>query len=115
MLSADCRRNLRGSMTASAVGIVELRDRSVLLVDDDDVTRGLLRSLLRVSGLRVVGECSSGERALADYQRLRPEIVCLDIDMPGLDGIAVLGRIRELSSDTIVIMISGETSEGNTR
>jgi len=94
---------------------VDLRNRTVMIVDDDDVIRGLLRSLLRVAGLTVVAESAGAERALADYRRLRPEIVCLDIDMPGLDGLAVLGQIRELSQDAIVIMISAETTEGNTR
>ena len=95
--------------------VEKLQDRTVMLADDDDVTRGLLRSLLRVSGLRVVAESANGERALADYKRLRPDIVCLDIDMPGVDGLTVLGEIRALSADAIIIMISGETSEGNTR
>lgn len=94
---------------------VDLRNRTVLIADDDDVTRGLLRSLLRVSGLQVIAECANGERALAEYRRLRPEIVCLDIDMPGVDGLAALSQIRGLSSETVIIMISGETSEGNTR
>lgn len=99
----------------SAHDTAGLRDHTVLIADDDDVTRGMLRSLLRASGLQVVAESASGEQAIAAYRRLRPEIVCLDIDMPGVDGLEVLSQIRALSSEAVVIMISGETTEANTR
>ena len=94
---------------------VGLAGRTVIIADDDDLTRGLLRSLLRVAGLEVVAETGTGERTIAAYERLRPEIVCLDIDMPDLNGLEVLSRIRTMSAETIIIMISGETTAENIR
>jgi len=89
--------------------------QSVLIADDDEIVRGLLRALLRVAGLNVVAEAANGERALAAYRTHRPQIVCLDIDMPGMDGLEVLSQIRSMSAETIVLMISAETTSENTR
>lgn len=90
-------------------------DQTVLIAEDDEIVRGLLRALLRVAGLNVVAEASNGERALAAYRAHRPQIVCLDIDMPGVNGLDVLSQIRSVSAETIVLMISAETTSENTR
>ena len=88
---------------------------TVLIVDDDEIVRGLLRALLRVAGLDVVAETASGERALAAFRTHRPQIVCLDIDMPDMNGLEVLSRIRAMSAETIVLMVTAETTEENMR
>ncbi|OLT25471.1 DNA-binding response regulator [Nocardiopsis sp. CNR-923] len=63
----------------------------VLLVDDQPLVRAGVRSLLeRDEGIEVVGESENGRAALADIDRLRPDVVLLDLQMPGMDGLAVL-------------------------
>lgn len=90
-------------------------NRSVVIADDDDVTRTLLRNLLRTAGLRVVGEAADGARAFDAFQKLKPEIVCLDIEMPELSGLEVLAKIRESKAEAIVLMITAATSGENVR
>ncbi len=92
-----------------------IANRSVVIADDDDVTRSLLRGVLRSAGLRVIGEASDGARALEMFGKLKPEIVCLDIEMPEMSGLEVLGKIREQSSEAIVLMVTGATSGDNVR
>jgi two-component system, chemotaxis family, chemotaxis protein CheY len=92
-----------------------IKNRTVILADDDDVTRYLLRGLLRASGLRVVGEASDGAQALDMVRKLKPEIVCLDIEMPEMNGLEVLAKIREESVPAIVLMITAATSGDNVR
>jgi len=91
---------------------------TVLVADDDDVTRGLLRQLLRICHMNVIGEARNGKQALESFRRLRPQIVCLDVQMPEMNGLEVLAAIRSESANTpdapepIVIMITGSaTSE----
>ena len=90
-------------------------NRSVIIADDDEVTRALLRNLLRTAGLRVIGEAGDGTRAIEAFQKLKPDIVCLDIEMPELNGLEVLAKIRETNSDAIVLMITAATSGENVR
>jgi two-component system chemotaxis response regulator CheY len=93
-----------------------VKDKSVVIADDDEITRELLRGLLRTAGLRVVGEGADAARALDQYQKLKPEIVCLDIDMPGgMSGLEVLTKIREQDQHTIVLMITGVATGANVR
>ena len=66
----------------------------VMLVDDEPLGRERLRNLLsREAGVAVVGEASDGESAVAAIRTLRPEIVFLDVQMPGLTGFGVLERL----------------------
>ena len=92
-----------------------VKDRTVIIVDDDDITRELLRGVLRSAGLKVVGEGSDGGRAVDLFQKLKPEIVCLDIDMPVMGGLQALAKIRETSADAIVLMITGVATADNVR
>ncbi|WP_304452614.1 response regulator transcription factor [Nocardiopsis sp. YSL2] len=72
----------------------------VLLVDDQPLVRAGVRSLLERDGdIEVVGESAEGRTALADMDRLRPDVVLLDLQMPVLDGLAVL-RERRRRVDT---------------
>ena len=83
--------------------------RRLLIVDDNDVMRTLLRTLLRGEEYDVVGEASNGEQALEMAQRLKPDLVCLDIEMPKMGGLEVLGEIRKLLPETIVLMVTSHT------
>jgi DNA-binding NarL/FixJ family response regulator len=68
---------------------------SVLVVDDSEIfRRGMTRAVQRHAGLELAGEADSGEAALGAIARLRPDVVLLDLCMPGLDGLRVLARLR---------------------
>jgi DNA-binding NarL/FixJ family response regulator len=81
----------RASVPGGATGAV-----SVLVVDDSPVfRRGMARAVQAHTGLELVGEAGSGAAALDAIARLEPDVVLLDLRMPGLDGLAVLDRLRE--------------------
>ena len=90
-------------------------DKTVVVADDDAVTRSLLSGVLRRLGFEVVAEVRDGPKAVAAFERHKPGIVCLDIEMPGLSGFEVLAKIREASSEAIVLLITGATTESNVR
>ena len=89
--------------------------RTVLIVDDDGMIRQMLRTILR-QNFDVIGEASNGNSALEMIESLSPEVVCLDILMPKMDGIQTLEAIKARFPKTIVIMVSGsptlETIQG---
>ena len=69
----------------------------VLLADDHSLVRGSLRALLEKHGHEIVGEAGNGEDALALAAQLRPQVVIMDLEMPGTGGLAALRRIGKLS------------------
>jgi len=80
---------------------------SVLLVDDQAVVRGGLRSMLRVEpDISVVGEAASGEEAIELASALPPDIILLDVRMPGMDGLATLPHLKARSPRSSVIMVT---------
>lgn len=80
---------------------------SVLIVDDHPVVRQGLRSLLDVAdGVTVTGEASDGPGALALAESLRPDVVLLDLKLPGMDGLAVLGELGGSSSPRVLVLTS---------
>lgn len=87
----------------------------VMVVDDDTLMREVLKALLRDEGFQVVGEARDGPSALSLVERTRPDIVCLDVNMPGLSGIDVLKSIRQKFPDIRVVMITGDSSMGTVR
>jgi DNA-binding response OmpR family regulator len=81
----------------------------ILVVDDDPDIRGLVRELLDRRGF-AVNEAKDGQEALRVFFDPRPDLVVLDIGMPGLDGWKTLERIRELS-DVPVVMLTAKATE----
>ncbi len=78
-----------------------------LLVDDHAVVRAGLKALLEASGTaEVVGEASSGEEAVAKARSLAPDIVVMDLAMPGMDGIQATRRIAALGTETKVLVLT---------
>ena len=79
---------------------------TTLLVDDHAVLRAGLRLLLEATGIVVVGEASSGEEAVEKARTLRPDVVIMDLAMPGMDGIRATRRITELGLGTKVLVLT---------
>jgi DNA-binding NarL/FixJ family response regulator len=78
----------------------------VLIVDDNGSTREVLRAILKNLGHEVVGEAEDGKGALKAFVELRPEVVLLDIIMPGISGIVVLEEIKRIVPAANVIMLT---------
>lgn len=81
----------------------------VLLVDDNDMTRTLLRGILVADGYQLAGEANNGEQGLEMALRLKPDVICLDIQMPKGDGLSMLKELREHTPESAVVMVTGST------
>ncbi|MGI6364561.1 MAG: response regulator [Bacillota bacterium] len=78
----------------------------ILIVDDAAFMRMMIRDILTKNNFEVVGEATNGEEAVAKYMELKPDLVTLDITMPGMDGVTVLKRIRQQDPSARVVMCS---------
>jgi DNA-binding NarL/FixJ family response regulator len=79
---------------------------TVLIVDDHNDFRASARALLELQGYDVVGDVDDGEGALAAAAQLRPDVVLLDIQLPGMDGFEVAERLAAAASAAQVVLIS---------
>lgn len=80
---------------------------SILLVDDHEVVRNGMRSYLEtLPDFTVVGEAASGEEAIGLVSELIPDIVLMDLIMPGMDGIETTRRIKQVSPRTQVVVLT---------
>ena len=79
---------------------------NILIVDDEHSIRESLQGILQDEGFRTAF-AASGEDALAIIQSENPDLVLLDIWMPGIDGLETLKRIKQLRKNQLVIMMSG--------
>jgi len=79
----------------------------VLVVDDHPIMRsGYVMVLRAAEGVTVVGEAADGEAAVAEYARLRPDVLVLDLSLPRLDGWQVLARVRASDPQARVLVVS---------
>jgi DNA-binding NarL/FixJ family response regulator len=84
----------------------------LLLVDDHSFFRSGLREILaEFDTVEVVGEAATGEAALALIERRRPDVVIMDLNMPGVSGVEATRRIHQLSPDTEVVMLTVSAAE----
>jgi two-component system, NarL family, invasion response regulator UvrY len=87
----------------------EVTEVRVLTVDDQVVFRDAARDVITATpGFEQVGDAESGEEAMAAVERLRPELVLLDVRMPGIGGIETARRITAAHPDTVVVLITLE-------
>jgi len=84
-------------------------EKRVLVVDDEDRIRGIVRSYLEADGFSVA-EARDGEAALATARDWKPDLVVLDVMMPGTDGLEVLRRLRT-TSEVAVILLTARSEE----
>lgn len=85
---------------------------SILIVDDNDIMRTVLRGVVRGDHYEVVGEASNGNLAIDLARRLKPDIVCLDVMMPEKNGLEALNEIKAARPETEVVMITGNADAG---
>ena len=96
-------------------GAISNRDNEagVLLCDDNDSVRTLLGVIVSTSlGLRVAGEATDGNDAIAEATRLQPDVILLDLAMPYLSGLEALPELRRVAPDAQIIVFSGFARAG---
>lgn len=81
----------------------------ILVVDDSPDIRGLIEIVIRRhgAGWQVVGTAESGERAVEQAREAQPDLVLLDISMPGMSGLEALPLVREAAPGAVLVMLSG--------
>ena len=79
---------------------------SIMIVDDNDMMRSILRGILRGEEYDVVGEARNGVQAVEVAERMRPDIICMDVMMPEKDGISAMSEIKSTRPETEIVMIT---------
>jgi DNA-binding NarL/FixJ family response regulator len=80
-----------------------------MTVDDQEMFRGVARDVIDATpGFESIGEATSGEEALEAVERLAPELVLVDVRMPGMNGIEVARRLVATHPDLVVVLLSIE-------
>jgi DNA-binding NarL/FixJ family response regulator len=81
----------------------------VFAVDDQALFRGVMREVIEATpGFEMAGEAASGEEALAVVERVAPQLVLVDVRMPGMDGIELASRLASAHPDMVVVLITIE-------
>lgn len=80
--------------------------KKLMVVDDSKMVHLEMLKLLEDTDYEVVSFCRSGESAIAEYQKVKPDVVTMDILMPGMDGLETAGAILEEDPDARIIMVS---------
>ena len=84
----------------------------VLLVDDHAVVRKGLRALFeREPGIEVVGEAADGEQAVLRVERLRPDVILMDLEMPGIGGVEAARQISERRPESKIVVLTSHAAE----
>jgi DNA-binding NarL/FixJ family response regulator len=79
----------------------------VLIVDDQEAFRAVAREVVSATdGFEVVGEAADAEESLAAARRLRPDLVLMDVHLPGVDGIEASRRLRAERNGIVVLLLS---------
>ncbi|TML10205.1 MAG: response regulator transcription factor [Actinobacteria bacterium] len=85
----------------------------VLIVDDHPLTRDALAGLLTHHDFSVVGDAASGEDAIELAREVQPDLILLDLSMPGIGGLGALPLLREAAPDCEVVMLTASVAEEN--
>ncbi len=83
----------------------------VLVVDDTQFMRRILARILTDAGHEIAGEAADGDQAITQYQALRPDVVFMDITMPGMSGIEATRQIVQMNPQAIIVMCSALSQE----
>lgn len=89
----------------------EIKAKTVLIVEDNPMLQvGLRHALSAQPGLKVIGQVEDGLQAVSMAVQLKPDIALVDIELPGMDGITLTGRIKEVLPDTRIIIFTHYTN-----
>ncbi len=84
---------------------------SVLVIDDDTDTRDVFGTMLEMHDFDVVGKGKDGKEAHEMYEKLRPDVVLLDIMMPNYDGFYAMEKIKKVDPDAKIVVVTGDLTE----
>ena len=88
--------------------------RKILIVDDSQVARRILKSCIQRAEDYAIHEAEDGAAGLEAYRNIRPDVTFLDLNMPRLDGLACLRKVREIDPSASVIICTSEAAPGIT-
>jgi DNA-binding NarL/FixJ family response regulator len=100
---------MNGPQTSEPLGTTERVDESplrVLLVDDHDLFRTGLRNLLEEQGVEIIGEAGDGALAVTQVRELAPDVVVMDLNMPGMTGVEATRQITSIAPLTRVLVLT---------
>ena len=80
--------------------------KRVLVVDDAAFMRMMLKDILTKNGFEIVGEAENGAVGVATFQKLKPDVVTMDITMPEMNGIDAVKAIKTLDAEAKIVMVS---------
>ncbi len=86
-------------------------EKRILIADDSAFMRMMLREVLTKNSFTVVDEAENGSEAVTKYASTKPDLVLLDVTMPGMDGLEALKQIKKMDSRVKVIMCSAMGQE----
>ena len=84
--------------------------KSALIADDEKHIRSYVRLILNRLGVEEVFEANDGASAVESYRENHPDLVLLDINMPGMTGLEVIPEIMEIDPDAVIVMLTGHAS-----
>jgi len=90
--------------------VIALTSETAIVIDDDYDVTGILAELLESQGVKVLGMGYTGGDAIHLFKKHMPKMVFMDVHMPIKDGITALREIKNISPNSIVIMITGDMS-----
>lgn len=88
-----------------------MRETKILVVDDAFFMRKLMGNTLKQIGFENIEFAEDGLEAVKKAEEIQPEVITLDISMPGMDGIETIGKILEVSSNSKIVMVSAIKSD----
>jgi len=84
---------------------------NILIVDDSLIMRKNLFRNFDILGHKVIAEAFNGQQSIEYYQSLKPDLVTMDITMPGMDGITAVKKIKDIDAETNIIMVTSHGQE----
>ena len=78
----------------------------ILIVDDSLAIRMILRTILESAGHEVVAEAADGRRALIEYCKHKPDLVTMDMNMPGMAGLEAIEQLMQIDPEVFVLVVS---------
>lgn len=80
--------------------------RTVLIAEDSEFISDILQDIFREMGFEIAGVVTSGEEVVRMFEKTKPDLISMDILMPGMDGLMAMEKIREMDENVPIIVIS---------